>query len=198
MYRLYYDHEANGDILFILLNPELEATSFERKDDVCKIFHEEELIGINIFNISNLIKIKVKGMIVTPNDEFIDCLNSLLINHGISPLSYCRDSGYKVGKVLKVDESPFDEKVSILSISLKDEVIETMVASTSIKVGDYLVLNLDGSIDFKGEVFHKKIIRNIHQDAYINSKKSLHLGEDSNPLIVEGYKEGDDFFLGGK
>ena len=50
MYRLFYNRSVSGDVLFVLLDPMKKATKTERRDEVEAIYHEDEVIGYNIFD----------------------------------------------------------------------------------------------------------------------------------------------------
>ena len=92
MYRCFYDHEVNGDVLFILLDPEKKPDHIVKKDDVVALYNQDELIGINIFSISKEVKIKASGILFTVNDAFVDVINNILANAGLPKLPYFRDS----------------------------------------------------------------------------------------------------------
>ncbi len=196
MYRLFYDFKTNGDVLFLVYEPETEPDTIKEGSNVTGLFKEGRFIGANFFQIGEVVKLKTSGMIVTPDDALIDVLNTILKQNGLPELPYCRDSGYKVAKIVALEEHPLDEKAQIVTLSLGDRKIETFSRYPNLEVGKNVVVALDGTIKFDGTTFHASIIRNIHHDADIASGKELHLNEDyKNAFVVEGEKEGNDFFL---
>ncbi len=62
-YALYYDYETIGDVLMIVINSQATPDRCEKKDNVSILYKNDELVGINIFDISKIIKIKAKGFI---------------------------------------------------------------------------------------------------------------------------------------
>ena len=74
MYRLFYNYHTLGDVLMIVFNNQKRATHFDKRNDVTLIYSDFELIGINLFNISKIVRIKAQGMIVSPAKEFLEVI----------------------------------------------------------------------------------------------------------------------------
>ncbi|MDO5330301.1 MAG: DUF4479 domain-containing protein [Bacillota bacterium] len=200
MYRLFYDHDVNGDVLFCVFKMEPTPDRVEKKGQLAALYKGDELIGINIFDLQKLCKIKSHGLIVTPDDRLIDALNSLIENAGLPKLPYCRDSGFKVGEVVSLEEHPLDEKAHIVGLDFGPlGKKETVSRYKNLEVGSLLVCALEGTIKFDGSTFHESVIRNIGHQAEICSGKELRVNDDlSGAFIAEGYQKGEDFFLDGK
>ena len=56
-YSIYYSYKEIGDVLLIVFDQKAMPTSFIQKSDVTVIYHNGEIIGYNIFNISKIVKI---------------------------------------------------------------------------------------------------------------------------------------------
>jgi tRNA-binding EMAP/Myf-like protein len=198
MYRLFYDYEVNGDVLFILIDPEKKVTKCVRSGQVAALYNEEELIGINIFDVSSSVKIKATGMIATPSNALIDVLNPLLKGAALPALPYCTDSGYHVAKVEALEEHPVDEKAHIVTLDLGAKKLQTVSHYQNLAVGVSVVVELEGCIAYDGTVFHEFTSRNIKSEASICSAKELKVaGPEQGAFLVEGYRPGEDFYLGG-
>jgi tRNA-binding EMAP/Myf-like protein len=198
MYRLFYDYEVNGDVLFILMDPEKKVTKCVRTGQVAALYNGEELIGINVFEVSSSVKIKATGMIATPSSALIDVLNPLLKGAGLAPLPYCTDSGYHVAEITALEEHPVDEKAHIVTLSLGEKTLQTVSHYQNLTVGALVVAELEGCIAYDGTVFHEFTSRNIKSEASICSAKELKVaGPEQGAFLVEGYKAGEDFYLGG-
>ena len=200
MYRLFYNLRRLGDVLLIEIAPGKAATSTKRKGDVIALFHEEELIGYNIFNLKEVVKLKTDGVIFAPDDRLIDIINILLRNQGFQTLPYTRDSGYKVAKIINLEEHPLDERKSIVTLSLKEKTLITVTAHPNLSLNQLVVVALDGTILADGRMFQENIIRNIPQQAHICSGQDLKINQEDDKAFLpnEGEREGDDFFLGGE
>ena len=59
----FYNRKLIGDVLLIVIDNEAQATHIETKDDICVIYNNDKVIGINVFNISEVVKFKNEGRI---------------------------------------------------------------------------------------------------------------------------------------
>ena len=50
--NFFYNRKLIGDVLLVIINNDLPMTHYENHDDITLIYSHNELIGINIFNIS--------------------------------------------------------------------------------------------------------------------------------------------------
>lgn len=195
MYRLFYRRETIGDILFIILDSEKKAERNERVGDVASIYSGDELIGINVFNFSNVYHIEKEGMIISPEEKMLEALNKKLAEAGVAPLEKPLDSGFKVGEIIELEEHPLDDKAHIVTASFGEKKLQTVSKMKNIKVGDKIVAALDGCILFDGSIFHSKVIRNIPNDFSIMNIKELGLGDSYDALIVEDMDSGRDYYI---
>lgn len=197
MYRLFYNHDVTGDILFVLIDPEKKPTRNVAKGRVNALYAGSELVGINIFGVSEVFKLKASGIIFAPEKPLLDVVNSMLAEAALPSLPECSSSGYKVAKIVKLEEHPIDEKAHIVTLSLGDHELTTVSWYPNLKEGLCLVVATDGTILYDGTVFHKFVSRNIPSDCSICSSRELKLPGAPGAFLVEGYEAGEDFFLGG-
>ncbi|MCR4561631.1 MAG: DUF4479 domain-containing protein [Bacilli bacterium] len=196
MYRLFYNHEVTGDLLLILIDPEKKVDRHVAKDGVVALYNGEEIVGYNIFSISKIMKIRNDGIIFAPKDEMIDIINNILSNAGFSPLPYCHDSGYKVARISNLEEHPVEEKAQIVTLSLGDKELTTVSYYKNLEVGKFIVVAVEGTILYNGEVFHNYESRKIPIEANICSRKELRLEDEaSGAFLLDEGVEGSDFFL---
>ena len=102
----FYNRKLIGDVLLIVIDNDAQATHIETKDDICVIYNNDRVIGINVFNISEVVKFKNEGRIILPPDTVIDIINNRLTQFGIEKLDYVKETGFKVGRILTVEEHP--------------------------------------------------------------------------------------------
>ncbi len=98
-YSLYYSYKNKGDVLIITFDGEKEATKSENRERVTIIYNNSEIIGYQIKNIKEIIKIKSEGMIYLPNKEMVEVINSILKNAKLEPLEEKENSGYFTAEV---------------------------------------------------------------------------------------------------
>lgn len=97
-YGLIHHYEKiNAYLSIIFLDGHQDITPTQ--DDDCLIYQKDnQIYRIDIFNLKKYIKIRIQGLIVLPNYEFIAILNGYLGKYGIL-LAAKEDSGFFIDKV---------------------------------------------------------------------------------------------------
>lgn len=86
MPKLFYNRAAIGDVLLIVYNNDAIPNRIIKNGNVVALYNDDNLVGINIFDISKIIKIFHKGEIDDPTPAFIEIINHILINANLKPL----------------------------------------------------------------------------------------------------------------
>ena len=200
MYRLFYNHQAIKDVLIVVIEPEARVLKSEAHNNVVALYGEDsKLVGYNIFHIDDVMKIKANGVIFVPDGKLLEVVNSLLEREGLAPLPEVKDSGYRVAKVLLTEEHPLDEKALILKLQCGDKTYETVSSLKGIKEGSMVVVALDGTILYDGNMYHAAVIKNINNDVKVLSPVELRLeGSEKDAFLLDedpSFKDGEDFFV---
>ena len=77
-YGLFYNYKTLGDVLLIVFKPTENPDEVIKMDDVVVLKKNNEVIGINIFNISKIMKIKANGFIPLVEDKVLNIINHIL------------------------------------------------------------------------------------------------------------------------
>ena len=196
MYRLFYNHESVGDVLFVVIDALSYPDETKTVGDVTALYKEGKLIGVNLFRFGKTVKIKANGMIVAPENVLIDVINDKLAEAGVEKLPYAKESGYVIAKVENAEEHPLDEHARILTLNIGTKTITTVSRYQNFGIGDYIVVAVDGCIKFDGTVFASRVVKNIPIEAEVCSSADLHIGEESKAAFLPEEKTaGADFFL---
>ncbi len=200
MYRLFYNHQAIKDVLIVVIEPEARVLKSETHNNVVALYGEDnKLVGYNIFHVDDVMKIKANGVIFVPDSKLLEVVNSLLEREGLTPLPEVKDSGYRVAKVLSTEEHPLDEKALILKLQCGDKTYETVSSLKGIKEGSMVVVALDGTILYDGNMYHAAVIKNINNDVKVLSPVELRLeGSEKDAFLLDedpSFKDGEDFFV---
>lgn len=75
---LFYNHQAFKDTLILVADESSYPTTIEKYDDVVVLKNKENIVGINIFNSLNFIKIKANGLVHLLNEEFKKCIETII------------------------------------------------------------------------------------------------------------------------
>lgn len=120
-YALYYDYESIGDVLLIVFDSNTIPNVIKRDNDVVSLYKDDKLIGINIFNISKIMKIKAKGYIPLVSDRVLEVINTILKNSNVPELPDQKDSGFKVAKIVDIEEHPDSEHLHICTVDIGEK-----------------------------------------------------------------------------
>lgn len=196
--ELFYNYHLIGDVLMIIIDNEKVATRLETKDDVTFICDKEELIGINIFDFSKTVKIKEKGHIVLPADALIDIINNKLALVSDIQIDYIKESGFKIGKILSVEEHPLSDHLHLLKVDIGQEVLDIVCGAYNVKPDMKVVVATIGTTMLDGSVIKEGMLLKEKSFGMCCSPKELGL-DIEYPLhhlfVIEDDKElGSDFF----
>ncbi len=200
-YRLFYNYKVTGDVLLCLIRPDLEVTKCEEKDNLSLLFHDEEIVGWNLFKVSEFLKIKSDGIIFCPPKELLIVINSFLKRYDAAPLLEEPDSSfYHVYQILNLEEHPLDEKLQIVTLAKNEkETLTTVSGLKGLEKGKFVVALSSGAITYDGEFFVQHLEHKLPIEVLMCSGADLKINDDRvNAFLVEGYEAGSDFFLGGK
>ena len=199
MYRIFYNHDSVGDVLVIIYNNGLTPNKVVSNDKVTALYKDDELIGVNIFDISKIIKIHHDGMIVAPNPEFLKVVNYILENNNL-PILEPIESGFRVGKVLTCEEHPDSDHLHVTTVDVGDRVLDIVCGAPNCKEGIKVVVAMPYTIMFDGSSIIPSSLRGIKSEGMMCSARELHLPNAPQVrgllLLDDSYNVGDDFFKG--
>ncbi len=195
MYRFYYNHEIPGDVLFVLFHPEKKVTSSTRNGDIVILLSNDERVGMNIFNISSYVSIPHDGAFFRDDGEILSAVNSLLSSFSLPLISPNDNSGFFVATITALEEHPLDEKASIVSLLLKEKKLGTVTRYANLKIGDKVVVEVNGCLDYEGSLFEAHLEKNIPVDVHICNAQELQIekGKIREAYLVD-LPSGIDFF----
>ncbi len=197
-YAIFYNYHTIGDVLLIISDLETKPNRVVKNGDVTSLYLDDKLIGINIFNISNVLKIKSNGLIVLPLKEMIDVFNNILINANVETLEYKKESGFKVGKVLTCEEHPDSDHMHVLTVDIGSEVLDIVCGAPNVKEGQKVVVATLGTTMFDGKKIVPSSLRGIKSNGMLCSPRELHLEGAPNVrgilVLDDDAIIGEDFF----
>ncbi len=197
-YALFYDYHTTDDVLMIVKDILTKPDKIIKNGDVVSLYKNDELIGINIFNISNVLKIKSKGLIVLPMKEMVDVINNILKNANAETLEYKKESGFVIGKVLTCEEHPDSDHMHVLTVDIKNEILDIVCGAPNVKVGQKVVVATLGTFMFDGKKILPSELRGIKSNGMLCSPRELHLEgapQIRGILVLDDNSQiGEDFF----
>ena len=115
-YGVFYNYKTIGDVLLIIFDQRENPDEVIKQDDVVVIKKNKKIIGINIFNISKIMKIKANGFIPLLDDKVLDVINHILENHNLPILEKQKNSGFVVAKITNIEEHPDSDHLHICTM----------------------------------------------------------------------------------
>lgn len=193
-YALHYSYKNIGDVILVIFDNAKSATRSERKDKVTAIYHDDEIIGYNIFDVKEIVKIKNEGMIFLPSEGLISVINSILTNEGFESLELKENSGYFTAEVTDAIELD-DNKLFVTAFS-GNECVNGIIKNASLQVGDKIVVATVGTYLSNGEVVKMGNMDGTLLNAHICTNKDLGIKEDEDKVLLldKDVEIGKDFF----
>lgn len=193
-YALHYSYKNIGDVILVIFDNAKSATRSERKDKVTAIYHDDEIIGYNIFDVKEIVKIKNEGMIFLPSEGLISVINSILTNEGFESLELKENSGYFTAEV--ADAIELDDNKLFVTAFLGNECVNGIIKNASLQTGDKIVVATVGTYLSNGEVVKMGNMDGTLLNAHICTNKDLGIKEDEDKVLLldKDIEIGKDFF----
>ena len=186
-YDLFYQPKSLGDVLLVIIEPNMMPTHSQRINETVLIYHDDILIGVNLFNIQSLIKIHASGLILNPPKVLIDIINDKFANDGVDVYLPKFISNFLVVEVISIDESMKQAKLTD-----GKRAYNAAISLNDISVGQRLVVASSRTLLPDGTVYDPD-----NQDEVFICPANLldSLGQSNCPLTVdEKYALGSEYF----
>jgi len=185
-YGLFYSYKSIGDVLIIVFNNSLKTTRSEQKGRVTVLYNEDDIIGYNIKDVKEIVKIHSEGKIFLPRKELIEVINYILKNENLTILDIVEESGFYIGEILSIRDN-------LVEISLGSEKVFALTEAI-LNVKDKIVIAKNNTILGNGTTFKGKQVDGVFINAHICTCDELGLQGDRVLLVDKELENGKDFF----
>lgn len=198
-YALFYNYKTIGDVLLIVFKPLEIPDEVNKLDDVVVLKKNNEIIGINIFNISKIMKIKANGYLPIVDDNVLSVINHILENHGVKPLEKLENSGFKVAQIVEIEEHPESDHLHICKVDVGHfDYLEIVCGAFNARKDLKCVCALPYTFMPSGRQIIPGKLLGVESYGMLCSGRELALDgcENKRGLLEldDKYKVGDDFF----
>lgn len=198
-YGVFYNYKTIGDVLLIIFDQRENPDEVIKQDDVVVIKKNKKIIGINIFNISKIMKIKANGFIPLLDDKVLDVINHILENHNLPILEKQKNSGFVVAKITNIEEHPDSDHLRICNVDVgEDKELQIVCGAFNAKKDLICVCALPYSFMPSGKQIIPGKLLGIDSNGMLCSGRELSLdGYENKRGLLElddTYKVGSDFF----
>ena len=199
-YGVYYNYKEIGDILIISFKPHIKPSKIEKRGRVVILKdNNDELVGYNILDIKDIIKIKINGLIPLLNNHILNIINNILIEEGLDTLPIKKESGFKVCIVKEVNKHPLSDHLHLCKVDCGDEeLIDIVCGAYNVREGLRCVLATVNTFMPNGEIIQDSELLNEKSHGMLCSGRELNLeGYENKSGLLElddTYVIGSDFF----
>ena len=198
-YGVFYNYKTIGDVLLIIFDQRENPDEVIKQDDVVVIKKNKKIIGINVFNISKIMKIKANGFIPLLDDKVLDVINHILENHNLPILEKQKNSGFVVAKITNIEEHPDSDHLHICNVDVgEDKELQIVCGAFNAKKDLICVCALPYAFMPSGKQIIPGKLLGIDSNGMLCSGRELSLdGYENKRGLLElddTYKIGSDFF----
>jgi len=196
--NLFYNPQGVGDVAFLQIEPTDGAFDYNKKDDVVEITQDEQVVGFNIFNVSDKIKIEGNGHIKLTS-EIIEALQQSINNSGFNyKLDTDLSPKFVVGYVETKEKHPDADKLSVLKVNVGNETLQIVCGAPNVAAEQKVVVAKVGAVMPSGMIIKDAKLRGVDSSGMICSMKELDLPnapqEKGIMVLNDDYEIGQAFF----
>ncbi|ATN02543.1 YtpR family tRNA-binding protein [Staphylococcus capitis] len=196
--NLFYNPQGVGDVAFLQIEPTDGAFDYNKKDDVVEITQDGQVVGFNIFNVSDKIKIEGNGHIKLTS-EIIEALQQSINNSGFNyQLDTDLSPKFVVGYVETKEKHPDADKLSVLKVNVGNETLQIVCGAPNVAAEQKVVVAKVGAVMPSGMVIKDAKLRGVDSSGMICSMKELDLPnapqEKGIMVLNDDYEIGQAFF----
>jgi tRNA-binding EMAP/Myf-like protein len=197
MVNYVYQPTTMGDMLAIYLDQTLPATHHTKKQDIVFIYHQDKLIGVNIFQPKNFIKDLQQGISRRMSVTDIEVFNQEFKQLGVNLVLPSFHSGFVVAEVQHVELHPDADALFICQVNIGQSVIQIVTNSKKIQPKHQVVVALPGAMLLDGQVLVEGMMLKVLSQGMFCSEKTLGIIPETQVgiyLLDEQIPIGKDFY----
>jgi tRNA-binding EMAP/Myf-like protein len=197
MVNYVYQPKTLGPFLAIYFAPLLEVTHHQREADVIKIYHGQTLIGVNIEQPESKFGPLPTGLIRHFNPKQFEAIQQWLKQPPYAISLPAFTSGFRIGKIVKVEEHPEADALYVTAVDFGDQVIQIVTNSQKVKPNTKVVVALPGAMLLDGHLIVEGPMLKVNSQGMLTSQKTLGINPETQTgvyLLPEDAIIGKDFY----
>ncbi len=173
--RLFYNPNFKG-VWMIKINDK-DVTSLVNKGDLVVLYHQSEIVGYNLLNMSEL-----NNGFNYFNQDNLDLINEVLKSHNYQKIEYVENPTV-VGLI--IEKTDIKGKGFLCTVDISDKTIQIVTKATNMNVGDKVVCALPNSVMANGDlVSHGKVYGHLSEGMFGSKKSLLNKNEDIGDIMI--------------
>ena len=195
MASFYYNLKGVGDVLLVKVQYGKTATHHKDFDKFSVVYHNEDVIAYNFFNISQVEEIKENGVIYNISDSLLNYVNEELVKNNFEEISEIEGKKFKVGKVISCEDIE-GTHLHLCQVDIKDEVLQIVCGAKNVCKDALVVVAMIGCLMKDSTLIKEGILKGYKSYGMLCSKRELGIPcEEVRGLYLldDTYTIGQDF-----
>ncbi|MGT2666389.1 YtpR family tRNA-binding protein [Streptococcus rifensis] len=174
-----YNKPYVGDVLMVIVaDSQGQKVTSERRDNVAVIRRaaDNQVVGVNIFDVSNLITIDGQGQVSLSADD-LAVLNQAVAQAGFELV--LEDDGapkFVVGEIVSMETHPDSDHLNICQVAIgAEETVQIVAGAPNAAVGLKTIVALPGAMMPKGNLIFPGELRGVASHGMMCSPRELAL-----------------------
>lgn len=176
---LYHAFKVKNDLLIRIKN--METTNFIKKDNVVALYNNDNLIGYNILEYSDL---ELESGLNLSNDKLTSSINSVLEKYDFELLETDHNDYFVVGKIIECEKHPKSSKLSLCKVDVNSEVLDIVCGGVNARKDIKVVVAKIGAVLKSGLWIQPGLVMNETSNGMLCSATELGLQQEY-PGILE-------------
>lgn len=197
MVNYVYQPLTLGDQLNIYLQPFLQPTHHLKKHSIVMIYHQDQLIGINLLSPLTLFPNLKQGIIRHFTQLEMDALNQFLLKHDVNVVLPPFHSGFVTGEITHIESHPDADSLWICKVNLESTSIQVITNSTKVKVSNRIVVARPGAMLLDGQIIEEGLMMKEKSQGMFCSQKTLGIFPETQvgvTILPDNTPIGKDFY----
>ena len=195
MASFYYNLEGVGDVLLVKVQYGKTPTHHEDYENFSVVYHKDDVIAYNFFNISKVEEIKENGVIYNLSNTLLDYVNEELGKKEFNKITEIEGKKFKVGLVTSCEDIE-GTHLHLCKVDIKDEVLQIVCGAKNVCEGAKVVVAMIGCLMPDSTLIKEGTLKGYKSYGMLCSKRELGIPcEEVRGLYLldDSYEVGQDF-----
>jgi tRNA-binding protein len=179
MVNYVYQPSTMGDMLAIYLDQTLPSTHHVKKENIVFIYHQDKIIGVNVYQPKTLINEFGQGIIRRMSHSSIEILNQKFKQLGFNIILPSFQSSFVVAEVQRIEVHPDADALFVCQVNLGTRVIQIVTNSKKVKPSDRVVVALPGAMLLDGQFLQEGMMLKVLSQGMFCSEKTLGINPET-------------------
>ncbi|ARJ50029.1 YtpR family tRNA-binding protein [Staphylococcus lutrae] len=196
--NLFFNPTGVGNVAFLQLKQAEAPFDYERYGDVVVIKSQGQIIGFNLFNVTDYFNIEGNGHIKL-TEPLLSSIQQMIHQAGVDfQIEADLSPKFVVGYVQSKVKHPNADKLSIVQVDVGSEILQIVCGAPNIDQGQKVVVAKVGAVMPSGMIIKDAELRGVASSGMVCSMKELNLPnapqEKGIMVLDEDYQVGQPFF----